>query len=193
MTLTQEGKAVRDVVTGHFAKHRFDEGVRILQEQGSSLPEAVRLECSGNLHFYRREMQAAIRCYEAAIKKAPDHAIARYQYLVGTQEERQQNFVEAFKRYQNAIDAEPTFIDPYVELGGLLVKVGDFEGALQCYRDSVRLEPLDLANHHNLKAVLGRLVQLDSGRYQEELSAAEAAYQKIAQQSASRSLADHQW
>lgn len=184
---------VRDVVTEHFARRQFDEGARVLEERGSSLPEAVRLECLGNLHFYRKELQEAIQFYEAAIKNEPNYAIARYQYLVGTQEEREENFVEAFKRYQNAIEAEPTFIDPYVELGGLLVKVSDFEGAVQCYRDAVRLDPLDIANHHNLKAVLSRLVQLDPNRYKEELSAAEVAYEKVAQQGKSESPSEHHW
>jgi tetratricopeptide (TPR) repeat protein len=146
------------------------------------------------MHFYRRELKEAVRCYEAAIGIAPDDIISRYQYIVGTQKERQGDVVEAFKRYQNAIEAEPTFVDPYVELGGLLVKIEDFEGAAQCYRDAVRLDPADVANHFNLKAVLTRLAQRDPERYRDELARAETAYgQATKEHGMPKEISKHQW
>jgi tetratricopeptide (TPR) repeat protein len=38
-----------------------------------------------------------------------------------------------------------------------LEKVKDYEGAAQCYRDAVRIDPKDPTNLYNLKAVLGQL------------------------------------
>lgn len=186
-------KAVRDSITEHFAHNRFEQGDALLAVYASSLPEHIRLECLGNRHFYKRELQEAVRCYETAIGLVPEQLISRYQYLVGVQEEREGNAVAAFKRYQAAIEAEPSFVDSYVELGGLLVKVEDFEGAAQCYRDAVRLEPSDIANHYNLKTVLGQLAQKDPARFNEELARAEAAYEKAAQRGNPKLLSEHQW
>src|SRR5438552_850465 len=105
------------------------------------MPEAMRLEGLGNVAFYERDLQDAVNHYEAAIALQPDRVIARYQYLVGTQAERSGDLVNAFKRYQAAIEAEPEFLDAYIELGGLLTKIKDFEGAAQCYRDAARIAP----------------------------------------------------
>jgi len=186
-------KAARDAVVESLSRHQMEEGQRLFAEYSDHLPEAIRLECLGSIHFYRRELQEAVRCYEAAILLAPEKIIARYQYLVGTQEERSGNFVEAFKRYQAAIEAEPTFVDPYVELGGLLVKVDDLEGAAQCYRDAVRIDPSDTANHFNLKVVLGRLSLIDPTRYKSELAAVEVAYEEAAQRDGPKMLGERHW
>jgi tetratricopeptide (TPR) repeat protein len=192
MMATMDAKAARDTVTEYFSQGKFPEGIRLLEEHEKNLPAHVRLECWGNLNFYRRELQEAIHAYESAIALEPDYVIARYQYLVGVQLERAKDFTGAFKRYQAAIGAEPTFVDAYVELGGLLVKVGDFEGALQCYRDAVRLDPSDPANHHNLKAVLGRLAEKDPNRYGTELEAANIACETAAQ-GKPKKLTAHRW
>jgi tetratricopeptide (TPR) repeat protein len=186
-------KAVRDEITECFSHASFNQGSDLLAKYEALLPEHIKLECEGNRHFYKRELQEAVRCYEAAIGLMPDYLIARYQYLVGIQEEREGKFVDAFKRYQAAIEIEPTFVDSYVELGGLLVKAEDFQGAAQCYRDAVRLDPSDVANHHNLKAVLGKLAQADFDRYGDELAAAEAACDAVAQANTPRELANHRW
>src|SRR6266436_7525174 len=161
MMTDAEANAVRDAVIEHLAHRRMQEGAQLLEEYATRLPEAVRLECLGTLHFYRRELKEAVRCYEAAIALVPERVIARYQYLVGIQEEREGNFVDAFKRYRAAIEADRGFVDAYVDLGSLLVKVNDFEGAANCYRDAVRLDPSDATHHHNLTMVLRQLAQKD--------------------------------
>lgn len=186
-------KELRDTVTQYFCQEKFSDGIRLLEEHESKLPAHVSLECWGNLYFYKRELQKAIDSYEAAISLSPDYLIARYQYLIGIQKERAADFVSAFKRYQAAIEVEPTFVDSYVELGGLLVKIGDFEGALRCYRDAVRLAPADIANHHNLQAVLSRLTQANPDRYEAELEAVKAAAEQAAQGCKPKQLPEHRW
>jgi tetratricopeptide (TPR) repeat protein len=126
----------------------------------------------GNISFYQRNIGEAIKLYEAATSFSPDHVIPRYLYLAGVKNEREKNFVDAFKYYQAAIEAEPSFVDSYVELGGLLIKVGDFEGALMCYEDAVRLDSEEPTNHENLKTVLIKLDQNQPGRYEKKLQAA---------------------
>ena len=64
-----------------------------------------------------------------------------------------------------AIDNEPAFVDPYVELGNMLVRVDDLEGAAQCFRDAVRVEPGSLSNYANLRAVLRLLAKSDAARF----------------------------
>lgn len=180
-------------ITASFSRGKFEEGDRLLAVNACALPESIRLECRGNRHFYRRELQDAVRCYEAAIRLTPTKVVPRYQYLVGVQEEREGHVVEAFKRYQAAIDAESTFVDPYVELGGLLVKVEDFDGAAQCYRDAIRIEPNNAANYLNLKAVLARLALTNPGRYEAELEALEEELEKVPRESLDQLLEKHHW
>lgn len=174
----EEAKTIRNRVTQYFASGAFDEGMRLLSSS-DQLPGPVRLECLGNLSFYRRELQEAVRQFEAAIQLDPQYPVSRYQYLVGVQKEKQGDLEAAFVRYQNAIEADPSFVDAYVELGGLLAKVGDFQGAAQCYRDAARLEPDDLSNLYNLKTTLAKLAEEEPERYREELASAELAYEDL--------------
>lgn len=187
---TEEVRNARDVIIGHLSHGRVAEGERVLAESSKALPEYVLLECQGAVHFYKRQFQDAIRCFEAAIALAPEVVIARYQYMVGTQAEKAGDFLQAFKRYQAAVDAEPTFVDAYVELGGLLTKVDDLEGALQCYRDALTIEPHNSANHHNVIAVLDRLVALGMSEYADELN---SAYAALAVLSEEPTPSGHQW
>ncbi len=101
--------------------------------------------------------------------------------------------MRAFERYQAAIGVEPTFVDAYVELGGLLVKAGDLAGAAWCYRDAVRLDPADVRNHHNLKTVLSKLAQAEPERYRDELAATDAAYRAAAKRHPAKDLGAHRW
>jgi tetratricopeptide (TPR) repeat protein len=186
-------QALRNEITERFALGRFDQGNRLLAQYGPVLPEHVKLECLGNRHFYYRNFQEAVECYEGSISLEPDYLIARYQYLVGVQEEREGDFVSAFKRYQAAIGIEPSFVDPYVELGGLLVKVEDFQGAAQCYRDALRIAPSDAANYLNLRAVLNKLLQIEpEGSYGDELAEVETAYATVAKANP-ENLSNHRW
>jgi tetratricopeptide (TPR) repeat protein len=184
MTALDNVKPLRDLITNQFAKGEFEEGLRQIKKAGN-LPEVVELECVGNMHFYRRELQMAIEKYENAISIDPTYMISRYQYLVGTQEEKRGDFVSAFKRYQATIDIEPSFVDAYVELGGLLVKVEDLKGAAQCYRDAIKLVPTDLATYYNLRSVLAKLKSETPAPYGEELAVIEIAYDKLKRSGAS--------
>ncbi|MEN6450888.1 MAG: tetratricopeptide repeat protein [Thermoguttaceae bacterium] len=146
---------------------KISEAREAIEKARDVLPPGLLLECFGDLCFYRREFQEAIDKYEEAITTDSSCHPARYQYLVGVQNEREGNYVDAFNRYQDAIETEPTFVDAYVELGGLLAKAGDIEGALTCYTDAVRLDPGDLRNFWNRAQVLKRLCETDAARYRD--------------------------
>lgn len=178
MNISTNARQVRDSITALFERGSFDEGLGRLK-QASDLPKVEEMECLGNLHFYKRELQDAIRRYEFAILMDPDYRIARYQYLVATEDEKRGDFVSAFKRFQDAIDIEPRFVDPYVDLGGLLVKVGDLEGAAQCYRDAARMEPTNLGILYNLKAVITKLATAQPEKYRGDLREVESAFRQL--------------
>lgn len=184
---------IKKAITQLFKDGKFSEGCEFLLANKDKISEAEQIECEGDEYFYRRELQAAIKRYEKAILRFPDHLIARYQYLVGAQEERENNYVEAFRRYQAAIEIEPDFVDSYVELGGLLVKVEDFSGAAQCFRDAVRIDPSDAANHYNLKEVLAKLAQKEPGLHESELSQARLAYEIAAQKNVLKENSAYKW
>jgi tetratricopeptide (TPR) repeat protein len=182
-----------NVITNFFAANNFRDGAALLAKHAEQLPDHLQLECLGNSYFYEKELQKSINCYEEAIAIAPDRIISRYQYLVGTIEERQGEFVAAFERYQMAIDSEPTFIDAYVELGGLLVKIEDFTGALQCYRDAARLDSADPANLYNLKSVLEKMVEIQPHQYEEELRMVNQTYELLVANHPMSPLSKHKW
>jgi tetratricopeptide (TPR) repeat protein len=176
--LSQSVKNIRERITNSYCSGEVEIGNELLAENEGFLPRQVFLECLGNRDFYLKKYQAAVNFYEEAIVSDPDYQISRYQYLVGVQDEREKDLVAAFKRYQAAIEIEPCFVDAYVELGGLLVKVGDFEGAVQCYRDALRLAPTEAENFLNLRFVLSELVQNGDDKYAIELADIVATFEK---------------
>jgi tetratricopeptide (TPR) repeat protein len=159
-------------ITDLLSAGQIREGAEAIERAKNSLPLPVLLECVGNLHFYKRELQHALNKYEEAMRAVAGYDSARYHYLIAVQKEREGDFVEAFKRYQSAIEIEPTFVDAYVELGGLLVKVEDFEGALTCYTDALKLDPKDLKNFSNKVEVLRSLSNANPAQYAEQYRAA---------------------
>jgi len=138
---------------------RFTEAQALLEREGVALSEAERLECLGNQFFSARKLQDAIDHYERAITLEPEHTIARYQYLVGVQEAKSKNYKEAFHRFVAAIEAEPTFVDSYVELGAMLLGIGDAKGALRCFEDALRNEPNELGHYYNCVAACMELAK----------------------------------
>ncbi|MCP1443234.1 tetratricopeptide (TPR) repeat protein [Pseudomonas sp. GGS8] len=118
--------AIRDALTVYLSNGKIEECATFFRQKSDDVPELFRLELLGNISFYQGDIVEAIKFYEAATLLSPKHLIPRYFYLAGVKNERKGNFVDAFKYYQTAIEAEPSFVDSYVELGALLVKVGDF-------------------------------------------------------------------
>lgn len=179
---------IKETLVRYLSAGRLDEGEEFFKRNSKELSELLFLECAGDISFYRRNFAEAVKFYEAVISLSPGYVVPRYFYMAGVQREREGNLVDAFKYYQAAIDADPSFVDSYVELGALLVKVGDFEGALRCYEDALSLDSRELANYANLKAVLKKLNQEHPGCYQEKLQAAEAAYDQAARSGKEGSL-----
>lgn len=152
-------------ITQLLSAGRIAEGAEAIEQMKNSLPFPVLLECQGNLYFYQRKFQQAVDMYEQAMQADANYDSARYHYLIAVQKEREGDLVNAFQRYQAAIEIEPTFVDAYVELGGLLVKVDDLEGALRCYTDALTLDSQSVKNFSNKVQVLRSLSNADPSRY----------------------------
>jgi tetratricopeptide (TPR) repeat protein len=142
------------------------EARQLLEQARPELTAAEIAELRGDQLFSERRFQDAIYEYEKAIRVDPEHVIARYQYLVGEELWREKNYVEAFDRFVAAIESEPDFVDPYVELGAMLMAVGDAKGALKCFEDALALEPDELGNYRNVVTVLDVLVKVDRATYE---------------------------
>jgi len=151
----------------------------LLDNAPKKLARPVRLECEGNTHFYLREFQKAADLYEAAMSFDSEYDVARYHYLVGLQEEKSNQLVEAFKRYQAAIEIEPTFIDTYLQLGQLLYKVEDYDGSLQCFQDALNLAPREAGVYHNIIEVVKALAAKDPDKYGDIYKKFEKAYADV--------------
>lgn len=163
----------------HLSSGRVEEAVEYFKASSQLLSEWACAECLGDICFYQRDFAQAIQHYKVATQLAPDHIIARYLFLAGVSNERASNFVDAFKYYQAAVEAEPSFVDTYFELGAMLVKVGDLEGALQCYEDAIEIQPTDLTGHENLMSVLEGLHKSAPEKYADKYSVAKARIEKI--------------
>ncbi len=151
-----------------------NEAASLLSTRRSQLSEPEYKECLGNQHFYAKEYQQATPLYEEAMESSPEYDCARYHYLLGAQAELAGKLTDAFDRFQAAIDIEPSFVDSYIELGGLLCKVEDFEGAYQCYSDAIKVDPADPGIRQNLIVVLTQLDKKDPAKYSQLLKDAQA-------------------
>ncbi|WP_424774404.1 hypothetical protein, partial [Novosphingobium sp.] len=163
-----DAKIALTEITNILSSGQIEEGKAKLLNASPAWPEVLRLEGYGNLAFYERKFQKAIEFYEKSIEIDQGNLIARYQYLVGVDLAKETTVVPAFERFQFAIEIEPTFVDPYVELGALLVRIEDFEGARECYRRAAEIED-SFENWANLKTVTELLSNSDPEKYEREL------------------------
>lgn len=133
-----------------------------IAQQGDELSG---LEARGDALYYAGEMQAAIDLYETVIKKNPEKILPRYQLLAGLQDEGNKRLTDAFDRYQAAIEAEPEFVDAYLRMGELLLKVEDLDGALHCFKDAARLTPGESEVQQKVLLTVRRMAEADPGTY----------------------------
>jgi len=133
-----------------------------------NISESIKDEIFGNYYFYKRDFDNAIYCFKKALKSNPNAKLSRYHYLSGIGYERLKKYDDAFAHYVESIDIDPMFVDPYIDLGGMLGKLHEYEKAAKCYRDAIKITPNDITLYLNLKMVLQKM-NLNSVEYQNEL------------------------
>lgn len=168
-------------ITRLFEQGSVDEALREIEAKGDALSPAEKLECEGNYFFYTRKHQEAIYKFEEAMTKYPGYHCARYHYLIGVQEEIAKNLESAFHRYNAAVEIEPSFVDAHIELGGLLKKVEDYEGAGRAYERALEFDPKDLRIYFNLMEVY-RALATKSGDFARRFRQAQDDYERFAKE-----------
>ena len=166
-------------ITNLLEKGQFDKAQKIYESQKHKLSECETLECAGNFHFYNRRNQEAVNSYEAAMTRCTDYHCARYHYIVAVQLELEGKNAEAYERYNAAIQIEPSFVDAYVELGGLFFKLTDYSLAAKVYEDALAIDSNDLRIYANLVEVYKVLLQ-QSDDYKEKFKIACEKYAEAA-------------
>ncbi len=103
---------------------------------------------------YRRfgQLDAALRCYDAALFLKADYVEAHYNKATVLQESGELD--AAVDAYRIALRLKPDDIDTLNDLGSTLRRQGDLSGAIECYRSALELEEKNPALHINLGRAL---------------------------------------
>ena len=86
----------------------------------------------GNIHFARKELVEAQRCYRLAIDLNSQHAKAHFN-LGNVMDELNSN-LEAVRCYHKSMQADPEFPDVYYNLAITSEKLEEWENAIQYWR-----------------------------------------------------------
>ena len=138
-------------ITEYFKGMNFDKGYELLNN--SDLSDAVTLMCKGNAEFYRKNYSGAFELYGQANELDSSLRISRVFYLWASKFLAERDLVQAFEYYQEAIDIEPDFVDAYIDLGALMIEIGEFASAKKCYTDALALDPNDLQIKRSLDSL----------------------------------------
>lgn len=105
-----------------------------------------------------------VALFSRHVKLYPDQVIG-YHNLGCAYMDKEKNLYLAEQAFDKALVLDPAFPRLQTQLGYLRLQRGDYEGALQHYREAIRLNPLDAEAHLNSGDALEKLF-----RYGEALS-----------------------
>lgn len=148
-------QSILNQVNSLLINNEFEKAYKLID--GSNISEDIKDECIGNYYFYKRDFNNAIHYFKSALKVNSDAKLSRYHYLSGIGYERLKKYDDAFAHYVESIDIDPLFVDPYIDLGGMLSKLKDFAKAAKCYRDAIKITPNDITLYLNLKKILEKI------------------------------------
>ena len=102
----------------------------------------------GKLYQESGNFEAAITCYENAIRINADDIDAHYElgHLYRAVGEYQQSIFF----YSNVTRIDPTQVEVHNELGKLYQELGDSEKAITCYRSAIQIDSKYMKAHYNL-------------------------------------------
>jgi len=93
----------------------------------------------------------AINIYKKILRKTPNNFNALF--MLGTIYAKQNNFTEAIRYLEKAVEINPEFPDLQNNLGNVYKAVGDIERAKLCYMHCLRLDPNHASAHHGLGTI----------------------------------------
>jgi tetratricopeptide (TPR) repeat protein len=108
----------------------------------------------------RRDFDGALACLQRSVRIAPGFATAWNQ--LGTMAYQTQHYREADNYFRKGLDADPNAYEPLVNLGGVLLTLDNFDGALKYNSEAVRRRPEDALAQSQLGMTYALLNQLDA-------------------------------
>lgn len=155
-------------ITKLYKNSKIGKGDKYTDQVVDNMSNFDKLVCLGNRYFYQREFQKVIECYQEATLLCPNEEIARYQYLAGKKKEVIGDNIIVSQYYQAAINTDLEFVKTYNELGVLLILVEDYDMALSCFRDGLKISSNDSEILLNLRGLLEFLVNLGKDELRNE-------------------------
>ena len=131
---------------------------------------AERLNNQGNEAFASQDYEGALAAYHQAQESAPELAEPRYNaasghYRLEDYEQAQQQIEQALVSEENS---ETLDRHSFYNLGNTFFQIGEFEAAVEAYKEALRLDPGDLEAKQNLELALRQLQQQQQEQQQEQ-------------------------
>jgi tetratricopeptide (TPR) repeat protein len=124
----------------HMANFRSDREAAVYDTITAEYPlEAEAWSSRGMIYEREQNLEAAIRMYERA--RSADTSYARAVMQLGYAYSTAGNHDRAIAEMKEYIRKDPGSADPRASLADLLIRVGDYDGALEQYRASLELKP----------------------------------------------------
>ena len=98
------------------------------------------------------EFDAAIDCYNRALKFTPDSAEIYYNMGIALNNKGDPD--EAIESYKQAIKIKPDYTEAYNNMGNVLQHTGDPKAALYCYKQSIKINHSDAEVYNNMGSAL---------------------------------------
>lgn len=133
---------------GLFDRFRFSGSPSAEKREGiaeTPRDEALRLIDEGNLIEEAGQLDEALRCYDAAIEKAPD--LARAHMNRGNILLAQGNAEDALHAYEKALELEPDYAAAHYNAGNAQANLNNHEAACAAYEKAIVLKP-DFTDAH---------------------------------------------
>ena len=131
---------------------------------------AARLNNQGNEAFASQDYEGALAAYHQAQESAPELAEPRYNaasghYRLEDYEQAQQQIEQALVSEENS---ETLDRHSFYNLGNTFFQIGEFEAAVEAYKEALRLDPGDPEAKQNLELALRQLQQQQQEQQQQE-------------------------
>ncbi len=108
----------------------------------------------------KRDFDGALACLHRAVDLAPKFSAAWNQ--LGTMAYQAQQYPQAESYFRHGLEADPSAFEPLVNLGGVLLNLGNFDEALKYNSEAVRHRPQDALAQSQLGMSYALLNRLDA-------------------------------
>jgi len=129
---------------------------------------AETLNNRGNDAFANQDYEAALSAYRQAEDQSPE--LAQPHYNAANAFYRTQNFEQAQQEIAQVLakDDGTLATDSTYNLGNTYFQAGQFEPAIEAYKETLRLNPDDVQAKHNLELALKQIEQQEQEQQQQE-------------------------